>query len=157
MSKAVTPLSTEAKLDLRNKAKAELERLEGMLADEPTTKLVDEFKRRFSFCEIVYKVVLEDHQFNKYNVHKNRLQVRMTEVPYALAYAGYNFDKELLTKLFGAESHVGRRSVKKLRDALTHSLSKSAIEELQERESELFGYMNSFLEKIRLFDAGNVA
>ena len=40
-----------------------------------TKKMIDDFKDKFSVCEIVYKVVLEDHQFNKYGVHKERLQV----------------------------------------------------------------------------------
>ena len=47
--------------------------------------------------------------------------------------------------------------MKKLRDALTHSVSKSAVEELEKRESELYGYMDSFLEKIRVFDATTAA
>lgn len=57
MSNAVTPLSAKDQLALRNKAKAELERLEKILADETTKKMVDDFKDYFSVCEIVYKVV----------------------------------------------------------------------------------------------------
>ena len=77
MANVITPLSAEEQLALRNKAKAELERLEGTLADEKLKKKIDDFKDKFSVCEIVYKVVLEDHQFNKYGVHKDRLQVSM--------------------------------------------------------------------------------
>ena len=55
----------------------------------------------------------------------------MTQVPHALNFAGYTYDKHLLTNLFGGEDRVGRRTVKKLRDALTHSMSKSAVEELR--------------------------
>lgn len=157
MSNAVTPLSAKDQLALRNKAKAELERLEKILADEATKKMVDDFKDHFSVCEIVYKVVLEDHQFNKYGVHKDRLQVSMKEAPYALTYAGYDFDRKLLTNLFGAEDRVGKRSVKKLRDALTHSISKSALNELKVRETELYEYMDGFLEKIRVFDGVTAA
>ncbi len=157
MANIITPLSAEDQLTLRNKAKAELERLEGTLADEKLKKKIDDFKDKFSVCEIVYKVVLEDHQFNKYGVHKDRLQVSMKEAPYALTYAGYDFDRNLLSNLFSGEDHIGKRSVKKLRDALTHSVSKSAVEELEKRESELYGYMDSFLEKIRVFDATTAA
>ena len=125
MANVITPLSAEEQLALRNKAKAELERLEGTLADEKLKKKIDDFKDKFSVCEIVYKVVLEDHQFNKYG-----LQVSMKEAPHALTYAGYDFDRNLLSNLFSGEDHIGKRSVKKLRDALTHSVSKSAVEEL---------------------------
>jgi hypothetical protein len=50
---------------------------------------------------------------------------------HTLTYAGYDFDRNLLTNLFGAKDHVGKQSVKKLRDALTHSISKSAVGELK--------------------------
>ena len=157
MSNVVTPLSDAEKLALRNKAKAELDRLEEVFADEQTKKKIDDFKDRFSVCEIVYKVILEDHQFNKFGVHKDRLQVSMKEAPHALKYAGYDFDKGLLTSLFGAEEHIGKRSVKKLRDSLTHSVNKRDVDELKSREKELYGYMDSFLDKIREFDNTSVA
>ena len=142
MANVITPLSAEDQLALRNKAKAELERLEGTLADEKLKKKIDDFKDKFSVCEIV---------------HKDRLQFSMKEAPHALTYAGYDFDRNLLSNLFSGEDHIGKRSVKKLRDALTHRVSKSAVEELEKRESELYGYMDSFLEKIRVFDATTAA
>ena len=77
----------------------------------------------------------------------------MTQAPHALTYAGYDFDKNLLTHLFGAEKRIGRRTVKKLRDALTHSVNQKAIDELIDREEELHGYMDQFLSKIREFDS----
>jgi hypothetical protein len=77
----------------------------------------------------------------------------MTQVPYALEFAGYDFEKDLLTKLFCAEEKIGNRSVKKLRDSLTHSMNDKAVNELSDRYEELNGYMDSFLGKIRTFDA----
>ena len=84
-----------------------------------------------------------------------RLQVDMTQAPHALKYAGYDFDKNLLTHLFGAEERIGCRTVKKLRDALTHSVNQEAIDELIDREEELHGYMDQFLSKIREFDSAS--
>lgn len=152
MSKAVKPLSVEEQLVLRNKAKSELLRLDALLNDGDNQERISRFKEKFSVCEIVYKVVLSEHQFNKKGKRPERMQVDMNQAPYALSFAGYDFDRELLTKLFGSEERVGKRSVKKLRDALTHSLKPSAIEELKNREKELYGYMNSFLDKIRNYD-----
>lgn len=77
----------------------------------------------------------------------------MKQAPHALAFAGYDFDKELLAKLFGAEEKIGSRSVKKLRDSLTHSMNDKAVNELSDRYEEMNGYMDSFLNKIRTFDA----
>ena len=145
-------LSQKEQLELRNKAKAELERLETLYEDKEKSKMINDFKEKFSICEIVYKVILEDHQFNKTGKHLNRLKVNMQQAPYALSYAGYDYDRNLLTQLFGGDDHIGRRSVKKLRDALTHSVNHSAVTELQNRERELYGYMDAFLNKIRTFD-----
>lgn len=69
--------------------------------------MVDDFKEKFTICEIVYKVILDDHQFNKTGKHPERMKVTMTQVPHVLSYAGYNFEKDLLTKLFGAEEKYG--------------------------------------------------
>ena len=152
MPNKVKRLSPVKQLELRNRAKAELLRLEELLNDAPTKQMVDDFKEFFSVCEIVYKVILEDHQFNKTGKHSNYLKVNMSQAPHALKYAGYDFDKNLLTHLFGAEEKIGSRSVKKLRDSLTHSLNEKAVKELQDRHDELYGYMNDFLSKIREFD-----
>ena len=152
MSKRVKPLSIEEQKALRNKAKLELLRLDALLNDEENIERISRFKEKFSICEIVYKVVLSEHQLKKNGKRPERMRVDMNQAPYALSFAGYDFDRGLLSKLFGGEERVGKRSVKKLRDALTHSLKPSAIEELNNREKELYGYMDTFLEKIKTFD-----
>lgn len=75
----------------------------------------------------------------------------MSQVPHALNFAGYVFDKALLNELFGAKSSNGR-TVKKLRDAVTHGIEQAAVDEILRRENELFGYMDNFLSTIRSFD-----
>lgn len=120
--------------------------------DNATKRKIDDFKDTFLKCEIVYKVILDTHQLKKTGEHPKRMLVTMTQVPHALAFAGYDFDKALLTELFGGKDKVGERSVKKLRDSLTHSLNQKAIDELNQREEELYGYMDSFLTKILRFD-----
>lgn len=152
MAKKITPLSANEQLILRNKAKEELTRLNAIKQNENTIKLIEDFKTTFSFCEILYKIILDDHQYNKTGKHPERMLVTMTQVPFVLDYAGYDFDKEMLKKLFGSEEKVGVRSVKKLRDSLTHSLNQRAIDELFNRKDELYGYMNEFLEKIDRYD-----
>ena len=153
MSNKVKPLTSEEQYALREKAKSELERLEIVYSDDVTREKIHRFKEKFGICEVVYKVILENHQFNKTGKHPARMKVDMTQVPHALAYAGYDFDKALLTQLFGAEEKIGSRTVKKLRDSLTHSVNQKAIDELVDREEELHGYMDQFLLKIREFDS----
>lgn len=77
--------------------------------------------------------------------------VDMRQVPNALKFAGYDFDKELLVELFGSSSQKGE-TVKKLRDKITHGIDETAAEEIITRKDELFGYMDKFLTEIRLFN-----
>lgn len=152
MSNNVTPLTPEKQLALRNKAKLELIRLNDVIKDNNTKQLIDNFKDKFSVCEIVYKIILDDHQYNKTGKHPEKMYLTMNQVPFALDYAGYNFEKLLLTKLFGTNEKVGQRSVKSLRNALTHNLSQSSVDELKNRYNELNEYMDLFLEKIYTYD-----
>lgn len=153
MAKKPNKPTAEKQFALREKAKSELERLEDVYSDDVKREKIQRFKEKFGICEIVYKVILDDHQFNKTGKHPERMKVDMTQVPYALTYAGYDYDKNLLINLFGREDRKGRRSVKKLRDSLTHSMNQNAIDELLDREAELYGYMDLFLAKIRDFDS----
>ena len=136
---------------LRDNAKEELERLEKIIDDEKTVQLLDSFKNKYNLCESVYKVVLKEHQKVLHNSSNSYLKVAMTQVPYALNFAGYSFDRNFLTELFGSSSTKGR-TVKKLRDAITHGIDKSATEEIKQRKEELFGYMDDFLNTIKTFD-----
>ena len=136
---------------IRDSAKAELNRLERIQANAAVMNLLDAFKNKFNVCESVYKIVLKEHQISKGKADFNYLKVTMTQVPFALTFAGYDFDKELLNELFGSKSKRGM-TVKKLRDAVTHGINEKAVKEITNRKDELFGYMDDFLNTIRTFD-----
>ena len=136
---------------IRAKARKELKRLDNLFSDSAIQEAIADFKDTFIKCEDTYKVILSEHQFRKYNRRPERMKIDMTQVPYALKFAGYNVDRMLLTKLFGSESRIGKRSVKKLRDALTHKPQERDIDELRLRKNELYGCMNEFLRIIRSY------
>ena len=54
--------------------------------------------------------------------------------------------------MFEAEK-IDRMSVKKIRDSITNGVNDKTLNELSDRYEELDRYMNSFLNKIRTFDA----
>lgn len=68
----------------------------------------------------------------------------MRQAPQALAFAGYTFDKQLLSDLFGAAPSAKGRTVKKLWDGTTHAFDESAVKEIVSRKDELFGYRDTF-------------
>lgn len=117
-------ITEEEKKKLRDSAKAELERLEAICSNEEVTQLLNDFKGKYNLCESVYKVVLVKYQKTKGRKPKEYLAVDGRQVEAALKFAGYNFDKALLTEIFGAKSKKGKNAhtVKKLRDAVTHSI-----------------------------------
>ena len=144
-------ISTQEQRILRDNAKAELERMEACLADENTVQILDSFKNKFNMCETVYKVIFAEHQKRKRKNVNGYLKVDMKQVPHALNFAGYSFEKNNLNELFGASSKKGT-TVKKLRDSVTHSIDPKAVNEIIARKEELFGYLDSFLSVIRTFD-----
>lgn len=149
---AIPKISVEKQLELRNMAKSELIRLMEIQSDDETTELLNRFKNKYNICETVYKVILKEHQkFKKKTLTNDYMKVIMTQVPHALTFAGYSFDKNLLNELFGSKGKKGM-TVKKLRDAVTHGIDEKAISEISKREAELFSYMNDFLNIIESFD-----
>ena len=143
-------ITEQEKIQLRANAKTEVERLENILGNTQTVQLLDAFKNKFNICETAYKVILAEHQRRKGN-DPNHLKLYMTQVPHALSFAGYNFDRELLNDLFGSTSAKGT-TAKKLRDAVTHSIDQKAVNEIMARNEELFTYMNTFINVIKSFD-----
>lgn len=125
--------------------------MELLLREADTAQLLDAFKNKFNLCETAYKVILKEHQRAKGKSVNGHLIVTMNQVPHALRFAGYDFDGALLNELFGADSRTEgkRKTVKKLRDAITHGLDDKAVEEIITRQDELFGFMEAFLAVIR--------
>ena len=147
-------LSEKEKRALRNKAKAELNRMEQVLANDEIREVLDGFKNKFNVCETVCKIILKKYLVENEGkvVNDNELKLNMGQIPSAFALAGYDFEKDLLTELFGSGKKKGNKTAKKLRDAVTHGLKSGDVNEIMQRKEELFGYMDQFLEKIRTFD-----
>ncbi len=141
-------ISVDEQIALRGRAKSELDRLETIMNNRQIMELLDRFKNKFNLCESTYKVVLAEHQVKTKGRLPSQLKLDMTQAPFAMAFAGYIIDRDLLNRLFGAKCDRGR-TAKKLRDAVTHNLEQKAIDEIVSRQSELFADMDEFLELIR--------
>lgn len=140
-------------LTLKNKAKDELIKLENIMDDSKTMADIDAFKNKFLICEKIYKVLLKQHLKERDKLPPNEvMKITMSQVKPVLHNAGYDFNNEILNKLFGSEERLGKKSVKKIRDRLTHSMIENDINEFKERKDELNGYMDYFIEKVRNFD-----
>lgn len=142
-------ISFEEENALKKKLKDELNRLNKILLDSKTIELIEKFKSKFQICEILYKFILEKYNIDHdKNVEKEKLKLKANQAKPALKYVNFSLEDDLVNRLFGSESHVGKRSIKKIRDSLTHNLTDSAIEELKSRKDELFSDMDYFLDTI---------
>ena len=130
---------------IRNKAKKELARIESIMSDKNIVNDIENYKIKFSICEIVYKTLYKgkNHGSNKF------IKLSMVSIPPVLKYAGYSFENDFLISLFGTNEKHGSMSVKSVRDALTHSLSKKVICELKTRKKELNNIMDIFIKTIK--------
>ncbi|MCD7812329.1 MAG: hypothetical protein LUG91_10915 [Ruminococcus sp.] len=145
-------LSEDEKRQLRDKAKNEILRLEKCLQNEELSKVIDAFKNRFNICESAYKVILAKHQASKGKPPSNILKIDMRQVPNVLKFAGYEFDNQLLTNLFGRKTTSNGHTAKILRNEITHGIDERAVNEIMARKDELFGYMDEFIQIIKTFD-----
>ena len=149
-------LSIDEKLEIRNKAKAEINRISNIENSEQfveNMKKIEIFKNKFLKCERAYKIVLQVHQKNKnreYNL--DRLKIDMRQVPNALNYVGYDFDITLLDRLFGTYKKLHFFSAKDIRNNLSHAFEQKYIDELIHRYTELNKDMDIFLNTILEFD-----
>lgn len=141
-------LSETEKSKLRVKVRKELLDLTDILSQEDTVALLDSYKNEFNRCETACKIVLVAYLKAQGESTKD-IRLTMKQIPAAMKFAGYSFEAPLLNNLFSSK----KSSAKKLRDAVTHGISKSAVREIRERQNELFRYMEEFICYIRDFDA----
>ena len=61
----------------------------------------------------------------------------------------YSIDDNTLLKLIGSEDARNNKSVKSLRNSLTHNIHKNDIEELKQCKDEIFAYMDNFINVLK--------
>lgn len=138
------------------RARAELESFEAIELETEIVEEIDRFKRKFQKCEITYKALLKVYDAELYEHEPSKMKITMKQVsPVLNKFAKFNLKDSFMQGLFGSEKRVGMRSAKVLRDTLTHSLPRSAVEELQVRSEELHNMMDTYLALFRTADENN--
>lgn len=149
-------LNNEEKLEIRNKAKAEIIRIsniENTKQYKENFDKIENFKNKFLKCERAYKIILQIHQKNRNREFDlEKLKIDMRQVPNALHYVGYSFDDTLLDRLFGTYKITHFVSAKDIRNNISHDLNEKYINELICRYTEINKDMDNFLNTILEFD-----
>lgn len=140
----------------RDQAMAELEELESDYRSKVSEQRIDRFKAAFQACEKVYCIILKPYLAAR-GKELAELKIDMRQGAAVLRYVGYNFDEDLLNRLFMSEKFQGKKTAKRLfrelnKERVSPTMMASVEKELAEREQELFADINAFKSKIREFD-----
>lgn len=136
---------------LHKKVIKKINQLECILQNEEEIKIINDFKNLFNVCETTCKEILFNYLRNKKNekVKKESIRLNMNQIHSAFAYAEYNIDNNILAKIFGSKTEKNNKSVKVLRNFVTHDLRISEIKEIINRKKELFDLMNDYLKILK--------
>ena len=110
------------------------------------SELIECFKSKFTICEVAYKIM--EQRIKKLKDRKN-IKLNLINIKPNIKKLKYKINENLLEKLFGSKDIRGSKSIKKLRDALTHDSKLNDIEELKKRQTEIFNTMNTFLTELK--------
>ena len=118
-----------------------------LVQDEALKQLRYAFLDKYILCEETCKTVLMDYflKENKKTVKADDIKLNLSQIVPAFKLAKIPVDKEVLEKIFGAETIRGSKSAKKLRNGIVHAMNKNDILEVQSREQELFEYMDEYI------------
>ena len=106
------------------------------------------FIDKFTVCDVTCKAYIENYKkLKKTNEDSSeiKLVLDMRTIPRALEVFDVHIERHILSNVFGAEKKKGRRSCKRIRNAIVHAMKQSELEELHERYYELMNYMDTFL------------
>lgn len=109
-------------------------------------QLAERFKTKFAICEKAYKIMEQKIKNVKSTAN---IKLNMKSIKSNISKLNFQFEESFLKRLFGSEAKRNNKSLKKLRDALTHDFVKEDIEELKNRECEIFQIMDEFLNELK--------
>ena len=105
----------------------------------------DKFMEKYMLCEAACREILCAYNKERKGTKKETIKLNMQTIPSVMNKACYQFDKELLTTIFGASNKRGEKSAKKLRDGIVHSLCVEDMDEAFNRRMQLYQEMDKFL------------
>ena len=107
-------------------------------------ELISNFKYKFTICEKAYKI-MESELKNK---KMKNIKINLNSIKSDIRKLEYKVDEKILDELFSHNNERGNKSIKKLRDALTHDIKEKDIIELKSRKTDIFKTMDKFLNQL---------
>ena len=115
------------------------------LEDDQRRSEKDKFMEKYMLCEAACREILYAYNKDRKRMKKEDIQLNMQTIPSVMNKAGYQFDKELLTAIFGSSNKRGEKSAKKLRNGIAHSFCVEDMDEAFNRRVQLHQEMDKFL------------
>ena len=100
-------------------------------------------------CELACKlIILEYKAAKKKPVSYDEVKMQIQVIVAACHHVGLNISNDVLNRLFSSSDKRGKRSAKKIRNAIVHSLSINDIKEVITRFIALDSDMDVFLSSL---------
>ena len=108
------------------------------------------FLEKYILCEIAAKELVVGYK-NDLNdpIEYKDVKMDLRILKGAFNHYGLGIPADVTKRLFCSNNEKGKRSAKKLRDSIVHSITKQNITEVDNRFNQLIADMDMFLEAVR--------
>lgn len=125
-----------------------IQRADDYLRLDRNREIIGSFLEKYSKCEVLCRPIIRDYlrSIGEYEDNED-IGMELQLIKDALSDAGFIFDdSKLLTRIWGKSKAKGSSSCRFLRNKISHELMERALHEAVEREDELIGDMDKFIE-----------
>lgn len=130
----------------RKNATDKLKKVRYLMDDVEIMQKRRAFINKFVQCEIACKHIVESYKRHKKDLKPGEyVSLDMRHIPAAMTTYGYDIPKHVLSDIFSASKKRGKKSAKKLRDGIMHSMNEEDLKEIINREAFLHKRMDAFL------------
>ena len=134
----------------QKKVARKLRKIETTLENKAYATAKNDFVELFFICEVVIKSLINSYnQAKGKKVAERDIRLDMNVIRATMRYFGYSIDDAILVAVFGSETTRNRKTCKKLRDGIAHTMSSEDIIEVFNRRNYLHFCMTQFLNHIR--------
>lgn len=107
------------------------------------------FMERFAICEVGYKSLLSAYLSDlEKEVKQDDLHINTRQVPSVLKRSGITLNEAAIKTLFNGKQKIGDRYARGIRNSLSHSPNKKALDELEKKLPLIENAMDEFEEAI---------
>ena len=132
-----------------SRPKDRIDQIHALMSDKSFSAHILYFLEKYIECEVVCKELIVSYKATTKNpVNYDDVEIKLQTVKSAVYSKSLKIEENTLHRIFDATTTKGRRSAKKLRDAIVHRMPNSELKEVHHRYKDLMNDMKVFLSAI---------